>query len=73
MTNKLLAAGSVALVGASSLLGATAADETAPLWWQHIVTPGRWTTASRFVDSSTGAITVSDEVTERIARSGDAS
>ncbi|CAB4703094.1 MAG: hypothetical protein F2934_01100 [Actinobacteria bacterium] len=55
------------------LLGATAADETAPLWWQHIVTPGRWTTASRFVDSSTGAITVSDEVTERIARSGDAS
>jgi len=55
------------------LLGTTVADETAPLWQQHTVTPARWTTLSRFVDSSTGVITVSDELTERIARSGTAS
>ena len=55
------------------LLGTTAADEPAPVWRQHVVTPERWATTSRSVGPSPGAITVSDEVIERIARSGNAS
>jgi hypothetical protein len=67
---KLLASQSIDNV---VLLRANAADELAPVWQQHIVTPERWITSSHFVDSSTGTITVSDEVNERTARNGNAS
>jgi hypothetical protein len=53
-------------------LGGAVDTGSTPSWRQHVVTPERWTTTTHRIDSSSGIVSISDEVVVQVGDSSKA-